>query len=71
MASDLQHNPRSLRYGEVMMGHREKLRGGAEYDAFYARRLYTYLQRSKIAKKIKRQFWGRIRAEQRAKPIEE
>ena len=54
-----------------MMGHREKLRGGAEYDAFYARRLYKYLQRSKIAKKIKRQFWGRIRAEQRAKPIEE
>ena len=46
-----------------MMGTRAKLKGGAEYDAFnrYARRIYVYLGRSKVVKKIKRKFWKRQR----------
>ena len=50
-----------------MMGHREKMKGGAEYDAFsrVARKLYCYLQRSGVAKKVKRGFWKRQRTELR------
>lgn len=48
-----------------MMGHREKLKGGGEYDAFnqYARKLYCYLHNTKALGKIKRRFWHRHRAE--------
>lgn len=48
-----------------MMGTRAELKGGAEYDAFYARRFYCYLQRSRVVQKIKRGFWKRQRAEHR------
>lgn len=50
-----------------MMGHREKMRGGAEYDAFsrVARKLYCYLHNTKALKKIKRGFWKRQRTELR------
>ena len=50
-----------------MMGHKEKMRGGAEWDAFnrYSRRMYCYLARSKIIKKIKRNFWKRQRTHDR------
>lgn len=46
-----------------MMGHRAKLKGGDEYDAFHraARRVHIYLGRSKVVKKIKRKFWKRQR----------
>lgn len=48
-----------------MMGHREKLKNGSEFDAFnrYARKLYCYLHNTKALGKIKRQFWHRHRAE--------
>jgi hypothetical protein len=49
-----------------MMGTRAELKGGSEYDAFYARKIYCYLQRSGTVKKIKRAFWKRQRTEQRA-----
>jgi len=49
-----------------MMGTRAELKGGSEYDAFYARKIYCYLQRSGTVKKIKRAFWKRQRIEQRA-----
>jgi hypothetical protein len=48
-----------------MMGTRAELKGGSEYDAFYARKIYCYLQRSGTVKKIKRAFWKRQRIEQR------
>jgi len=46
-----------------MMGHRAKLKGGDEYDAFHraARKIHIYLGRSKVVKKIKRKFWKRQR----------
>jgi hypothetical protein len=48
-----------------MMGTRAELKGGAEYDAFYARKIYCYLHNTKALKKIKRGFWKRQRTEQR------
>ena len=50
-----------------MMGHREKLKGGGEYDAFSRnwRKLYCYLHNTKALSKIKKGFWGRHRAEVR------
>lgn len=42
------------------MGHRERLEGGDEYDALTrARKVYGF--RSGRVKRIKRQFWKRIR----------
>jgi len=47
-----------------MMGHREKLRGGDEYDYLTrARRMYGH---PSDAPRIKRQFWKRMRAKLRA-----
>ena len=46
---------------ENMMGHREKLKGGDEYDYLTkARRYYGY---SFDIKDIKRRFWKRLRQE--------
>ena len=44
-----------------MMGHRERLIGGAEYDVFYDRRWYCYTRRPGVCKKIKVKFNRRIR----------
>jgi hypothetical protein len=51
-----------------MMGHREKMRGGAEWDAFSrkARRIVCYLHNTKALRKIKRGFWKRQRTEERS-----
>lgn len=47
-----------------MMGHREKLVGGEEYDALTrARKWHGW--RSGMIKKVKRRFWKRIRKEVR------
>ena len=44
------------------MGHKEKLQDGDEYDALTkARRMYKYLDRAGVAKKIKRKFNKRQR----------
>jgi hypothetical protein len=46
-----------------MMGTREKLRGGSEYDALTrrGRRLLAMFRHSGIASAAKRRFWKRIR----------
>ena len=43
------------------MGHRERLKTGAEYDAIYARGIYCYLANSTAAHKIKKQMSRRNR----------
>jgi len=42
-----------------MMGHREKLKGGDEWDAVCARHVYCYLARA--SKRIKQQMTRRNR----------
>jgi hypothetical protein len=55
-----------------MMGHREKLKGGAEYDAFGSwRKVMCYLHNTKALRKIKRGFWKRQRAQARVMQVEE
>ena len=45
-----------------MMGHKEKLIDGYEYDALTrARKYYKYLDKAGKAKKVKRKFNKRIR----------
>ena len=44
-----------------MMGRRDKLKGGDEWDAFNARHRYKYLQRSQVCKRLKRRLNRRIR----------
>ena len=47
-----------------MMGHREKLKGGDEYDALTkARKVYG--PGAGVVKEIKRRFWKRLRREAR------
>jgi hypothetical protein len=45
-----------------MMGHREKMTNGAEYDVFSSWRKYLcYTSKPGVCKKIKRQFNKRVR----------
>ena len=44
-----------------MMGHRERLITGDEYDAIMARRMYLYLQRARRAHDIKKDLSRRNR----------
>jgi len=44
-----------------MMGHREKLKGGDEWDAVCARHIYCYLARAHAAKRIKQKMTRRNR----------
>jgi hypothetical protein len=50
-----------------MMGTRERLRGGDEYDALTkrGRRILKIFQRPGIAAKAKRRFWKRARKQAR------
>lgn len=49
-----------------MMGHREKMKGGSEVDAFTGwRRYYKYLTRAGVRRWIKQHFNRRIRHEVR------
>lgn len=47
-----------------MMGHKEKLKGGDEYDYLTRARRYFHHKAGQI-RKIKRKFWKRQRAEVR------
>ena len=49
-----------------MMGNKEKLKGGDEYD-FLTRARRWYMHRAGEVKKVKRRFWKRIRAQWRGK----
>jgi hypothetical protein len=44
-----------------MMGRRDKLKGGDEWDAITARQFYKYLQRSRVCKRIKQRLNRRNR----------
>jgi hypothetical protein len=56
--------------GKEMMGNRQKLKTGAEYDFIFSRRLYCYMaNNNKLKKWIKRQLSKRRRREN--KKIEE
>ena len=47
-----------------MMGHREKIKGGDEYDAFTNwRRVLCYTRRPGVTKSIKAKFSRRVRRE--------
>ncbi len=50
-----------------MMGHREKMKGGDEYDAFSrkARRIFVGLDRPDAVKKNKKNFNRRVRKQAR------
>ncbi len=50
-----------------MMGHREKMRGGDEYDSFsrYARRVVVGLDKPGVVKKNKKKFNRRVRKQAR------
>lgn len=48
----------------MTMGHREKMKGGDEYDFLTKARRYYHHKAGQI-KKIKRKFWKRQRAEVR------
>jgi hypothetical protein len=43
-----------------MMGTKEKLKGGDEWDIFSRWRKYTRTQRYEV-QKVKRKFWKRVR----------
>jgi hypothetical protein len=49
-----------------MMGRKQKLIDGYELDVVYNKSIYCYLNRSKVAKKIKRRMNKRMRREERA-----
>ena len=42
-----------------MMGHREKLKSGDEYDAFLSRHYHKF--RAGVVRKIKKLAWKRVR----------
>ena len=44
-----------------MMGRRQKIKSGAEYDALYGRGIYCYLSRAGVLRFIKRGMWRRER----------
>jgi hypothetical protein len=47
-----------------MMGHREKIKGGGEGDAFSGwRKLLCYMQRPRVKHEIKKKFSRRVRKE--------
>lgn len=47
-----------------MMGHREQMKSGGEYDAFTGwRKLLCYMQRPKVRHSIKKKFSRRVRKE--------
>lgn len=47
-----------------MMGHREKLKGGNEYDALTkARKRYKYLEKPGVSHWVKKHFSRRVRKE--------
>jgi len=48
----------------MAMGHREKLKGGDEYDLLTRARRF-YHSKKGVLKKVKRKFWKRQRAEVR------
>ena len=50
-----------------MMGTRQKLRGGDEWDVLCARDLYCYLRRPGVASRIKRAMRRRRRREGRVR----
>jgi hypothetical protein len=53
-----------------MMGHREKLKGGDEWDAFTGwRNVMRYLDRPRVKHAIKKKFSRRVRKE--AKKIDQ
>ena len=50
------------------MGHKEKLDGDGEWDAFSSwRKVYCYLKKPGVVRKIKRRFNKRIRKEEKQK----
>ncbi|MDK1490502.1 hypothetical protein QN219_10570 [Sinorhizobium sp. 7-81] len=54
-----------------MMGHREKLKGGDEWDAFTGwRKVMCYLDRPRVKHSIKKKFSRRVRKDAK-KTIEE
>jgi hypothetical protein len=53
-----------------MMGHREKMKGGDEYDAFTGWRRFLRFRPGE-RKKTKHSFWKRIRASLRSAPKED
>ena len=54
---------RFLNEGVVMMGSRQRMGSGDEWDALYARKMYCYLQRPGVSSKIKRRMRRRRRRE--------
>ena len=52
-----------------MMGHKERLKTGAEYDVIFARDVYCYLVNSTAAHKIKKQMTRRNRRKYKQLPI--
>lgn len=54
-----------------MMGHREKMRGGDEFDALHrkSRRIVVGLDRPGIVRKAKQKFNRRVRKEAKAKAV--
>ena len=55
-----------------MMGHRTKLKGGDEWDAFSPwRKLLCYLSRPGVPKSIKRKYNKRVRQEEKAEIYDE
>lgn len=50
-----------------MMGHRERLKGGAEWDLLYGRKIYCYLNRPRVCHNLKKGFNRRIRRQLRMK----
>lgn len=50
-----------------MMGHRERLKGGAEWDLLYGRKYYCYLNRSRVCHNLKKGINRRIRRQLRMK----
>ncbi len=49
---------------QVMMGHREKLKGGNEYDALTKARR-DFGPTASVVKQVKRAFWKRLRGKMR------
>lgn len=54
-----------------MMGHRQKLKDGAEWDVLFGRQYYCYLQRAGATSSIKRQMRRRDRRDGKNETIRE
>lgn len=54
-----------------MMGHREKMNHGDEYDVVHARHRYCYLDRPRVAHTVKKKMSRRIRREAKRTLTEE